>query len=465
MNRLRQDALEIWRAGVAAVASDRLVETNLRLTADSLEIAGHSFSLKPHSLVVVVGAGKASAGMAVGAERVLEPLQERLSGWVNVPADCIRPTSRIHLHPGRPAGYNLPTLEGVHGTQEIVRRLAQLGPDDLAIVLVSGGGSALLPLPVKGVSLADQLHLINSIVACGASIQEVNTVRQVVSQSAAGGLAAIPRQGQLVGLIISDIIGDPLDLIASGPTTPGSYQPAKAMTILEHYQALRPDFHPPATILQFIATEAKLGTSSRTPHIPITNVLLGSNSLAIEAAAQHAQALGYHTHIIGCGERGEARHVGQQLASLCLMANQQPGREATPQPSDTSSQPICYLSGGEPVVTFLPGQTIGKGGRNQELVLAALRALVNQPNQPFALLSAGTDGEDGPTDAAGGIIDNQTVQQATTLLPQIDQHLDQHNAYPFLQQIGSLLKTSPTQTNVMDLRVVVVAPQSQAAHC
>jgi glycerate 2-kinase len=460
MDRLRQDALDIWRAGVAAVASDSLVERSLRLTDDSLEIAGQSFLLKPHSQVVVVGAGKASAGMAVGAERALGPLKDRLSGWVNVPADCIRPTSRIHLHPGRPAGHNLPTLDGVHGTQEIVRRLAQLGPDDLAIVLVSGGGSALLPLPVEGVSLADQLDLINSFVACGASIEEVNTVRQVVSQSAAGGLAAVPRHGQLIGLIISDIIGDPLDLIASGPTTPGSYQPAKAIAILEHYQALRPDFRPPAAILQFIASEAHQGTISRTPHIPVTNLLLGSNSLAIEAAARHAHTLGYQPHIIGLGERGEARQVGQQLASLCLMANQQLGGQASASPAASSGQPICYLSGGEPVVTFLHGQTIGKGGRNQELVLAALRSLVSLPHHPFALLSAGTDGEDGPTDAAGGIIGTQTVQQATSLLAQMDQHLDQHNAYPFLQQIGSLLKTSPTQTNVMDLRVVIVAPQS-----
>src|SRR5262245_2053375 len=242
-SQLRDDALAIWHAGLVAVRSDRLVRDNLRVQGDRLVIGPEELPLAKIRRIAVVGAGKAGAGMAAGVEQALGPrlLEEKqVTGWVNVPADCVRPLAKIQLHAARPAGVNEPTAEGVFGAEKILEIVGSLGPDDLCLCLVSGGGSALLPAPVPGISLADKQALTRHLSAAGANITELNTVRKQLSRIKGGGLARACRAGRLVSLIISDVLGDPLDVIASGPTVPDTGTADDALAILERYGSAAP---------------------------------------------------------------------------------------------------------------------------------------------------------------------------------------------------------------------------------
>ncbi len=223
--QLRHDALAIWQAGLRAVDAAKLVERQIRVEADALRIGELKIPLSADSRLCVVGAGKAAAGMAVGLESALGAalLTERLSfSWINVPDDCVLPTSHLHIHPARPAGQNEPTTEAVAGTDAILSAVAQLGPDDICLVLISGGGSALLAAPIPGVTLEEKLAISRALVDRGADIRELNAVRRGLSRVKGGGLAAACSAGVTVSLIISDVLGDPIEIIASGPTCPPS---------------------------------------------------------------------------------------------------------------------------------------------------------------------------------------------------------------------------------------------------
>ena len=245
-SQLRRDALAIWLSGVAAVASHRLVAKAIRVEGQDLAIGEERFPLEGIRRIAVVGAGKAGAGMAAAVEAALGPRlceKKQLAGIVNVPADCVRPLTRIVLRPARPAGVNEPTPEGVAATEEILRLVESLGAADLCLCLLSGGGSALLPAP-DGVSLEEKVALTRRLSAAGATIEELNIVRKQLSRIKGGGLARACRAGRLAALVISDVPGDRLDLIASGPTTPDSSTPEAAFDILQRYAAGL-DFLPP----------------------------------------------------------------------------------------------------------------------------------------------------------------------------------------------------------------------------
>ena len=245
--QLRRDALRIWQAGVDAVRSDRLVRQHLRVEGRTLVIGVDRLDLDRIGRIAVVGAGKAGAGMAAAVEEVLGPgllEQKQVTGWVNVPEDCVRLLARIHLHGARPPGVNEPTAAGVQGAEEILRIVESLGPDDLCLCLLSGGGSALLPAPVEGITLDDKLAVTRHLSAAGANIQELNTVRKQLSRIKGGGLARACRAGRLVSLIISDVLGDPLDVIASGPTVPDTSTPEAALEVLDRFVPARPASRP-----------------------------------------------------------------------------------------------------------------------------------------------------------------------------------------------------------------------------
>jgi hydroxypyruvate reductase len=258
---LRRDAVEIWHAGVAAVDSERLVRDAVVRTADSLCVCGHVIPLADLGRIAVVGAGKAGAGMAAGFEAAVGPeLVEKVTGWVNVPADCVRPLARIRLHAARPAGLNEPTAAGVEGARAILELVSQLGARDLCVVLLSGGGSALLPAPPGEISLADKLAVTRLLMQSGASIEELNCVRKHLSLIKGGRLARVTGAGIVVCLIISDVVGDPLDAIASGPTVPDSTTAADALAVLRRY-ARDPHDIPP-NIVEYLATKpARWGTA------------------------------------------------------------------------------------------------------------------------------------------------------------------------------------------------------------
>ncbi len=434
------DAIAIWRAGVAAVDSQRLVQTALNRRGNSLAIGEEALVLDNVRRILVVGAGKAGAGMAAGVETALgqDLVDSKVDGWVNVPADCVRPLRRITLHPARPAGLNEPTEDGVLGTEQILQRVAQLGPDDVCLVLISGGGSALLPAPISGISLADKLRVTRKLAQAGATIQELNAVRTRFSRIKGGGLLRAIPAGRVFVLMISDVIGDPLDVIASGPTVPfaGTLDPLR---VLRQYCPHRSDL--PESVWQ--ALERPIA-QDQLPRVAARHRVIGNNQTALNAAAAHAANLGYTVRILGTNQAGIAREVGVQFAEQCLQ--ELPG----------GSGPSCLLSGGEPVVRLVPTELPRRGGRNQELVLAAGIRLWDEDLSRLAILSGGTDGEDGPTDAAGAWFDSDVRRRALDAGLNPRSFLEINNTYPFFAQTGGLLLTGPTHTNVMDVRVGVI---------
>ncbi|HXY32856.1 MAG TPA: DUF4147 domain-containing protein [Planctomycetaceae bacterium] len=446
--RLRDDALAIWRAGVDAVDSQRLVRDCVRAADRTLEICGQSFPLAPGGRIVAVGAGKAGAGMAAGLERALaaSPLADRLSGWVNVPADCVRPLEKIRLHAARPAGVNEPTAAGVAGATEILGRVRQLSRDDLCLVLISGGASALLPAPVPGISLADKLAVTRLLMSGGATINELNCVRKHLSAIKGGNLARAAGEARVVSLIISDVVGDPLDVIGSGPTVADRSTAADALAVLERVARQRRDV--PASVWSLL--EGKR-SAAQDPPLPTTvwNFVIGNNETALSAAALKAKQLGCVACSLGSRNQGEARDVGGELARLI--------RSLRDSDAPAASR-VCVLGGGETTVHLAATSQPRRGGRNQELVLGAVKSLWDDGMQRLVVLSGGTDGEDGPTDAAGAVADGELIRTARSLGLAPDPFLAINNSYEFFARTGGLVKTGPTHTNVMDVWVALIAP-------
>ena len=462
---LQRDAFAIWQAGVDAVSSSNLVQKHVCIEDDRLIIGEASFNLNRIRKIAVVGAGKAGAGMAAGLESVLEKnllAVEKLTGWINVPADCVTTTKKIHLHAARPAGINEPTQAGVEGTSRILEMVAGLTPADLCICLLSGGGSALLPAPVSGISLADKQAITRFLSGAGANIEELNTVRKQLSRIKGGQLSQTCRAGHLVTLIISDVLGDPLDIIASGPTILHPNSPHDALQVLKTFGAQ----HEVScrTVFNFLQTTSDAPQTSNRVEArqEVMNFVIGNNATAVNAAGIEAIRRGYAPITSSSNtSEGPAEKIGQEIADWLIQHQPTMG-------------PNCLISGGEPTVQLIEESKRGLGGRNQQLVLAAFEHLrnhspakdtspdVKKQNKRFALLSGGTDGEDGPTDAAGAWI-NETTQEKC-LANELDPRyfLDHNDAYHFFERLRQLIKTGPTHTNVCDLRIVTLDHDAQA---
>ncbi|HEY3394740.1 MAG TPA: DUF4147 domain-containing protein [Lacipirellulaceae bacterium] len=445
---LRADAERIWRAGVAAVLPDRLIQAHVCLDGNVLLIDDKAINLRAVRRIVVVGAGKAAGAMAAALERVLGPhllAAKNVAGWINVPADCVVATRRVHLHAGRPPGINEPHPEGVEGTQRILELLSSLEPADLCFCLLTGGGSALMPAPPPGITLDDKIQVTRLLSAAGANIKQLNAVRAQLSMVKGGGLARACRAGRLVTLLISDVLGDPLEVIASGPTVQSAGTPAGAIAVLQELGLVNERaLDPVVRWLRGGGRNAAIVAPHPSSHHPptVTCHVLGNNATAVDAAGAEAERLGY-SHAMVCADKSEgpAEDVGRHLADMAVRMRGEPG-------------PDCLISGGEPTVTLVEESHRGKGGRNQQLALAALTHLVDC--RRVALLAAGTDGEDGPTDAAGAFVTEEVIRAARE--QRLDPHdfLRRNDAYHFFQRAGGLFITGPTQTNVCDLRVVVV---------
>lgn len=468
--QLRRDARQIWQAGVDAVRPDRLLPEVVQVEGAALTVGDEVIDLNAVRRIEVVGAGKAGAAMAAALEQVLGPevLESKdVRGWVNVPADCVQPLARIQLHAGRPAGVNMPTAEGVAGSEEILRRVGSLGPDDLCICLISGGGSALLPAPIPEITLADKLAVTRHLHGAGANIEQLNTVRKALSRIKGGGLARACCAGRLIALTISDIVGDPIDMIASGPTVEVSTEQrlatiSEARNILERYGAQDANA---VAVFEYLDQRAEPSTSQVGPdgtdhhHEPtcrVTNIIIGNNAVALDAAGLEAVRLGYAHVAHGAREHeGEAADVGRHLATMAVRMAREDG-------------PDCLVTGGEPIVTLVDESERGLGGRNMQLVLAAGEFLTSQAvdslgangsnvANEICLLSGGTDGEDGPTDAAGAWLDGDLLSRACQQGLDAADFLRRNDAYHFFAPLHGLLMTGPTNTNVGDLRVAVVS--------
>jgi hydroxypyruvate reductase/glycerate 2-kinase len=446
-NTLRKHARAIWQAGVDAVAPDRLIRASLRVRGRKLEIGSLRLPLDEIGSIAVVGTGKAGAAMSRAVEGVLaERLmrEKRLHGCVNVPDQTIIPLRHIQLHGARSAPDNKPTAAGVEGARRIRSIVQSLGPNDLALCLISGGGSALMPAPVPGVSLAGKQSVTGLLHAAGATIGQMNAVRKHISELKGGGLARIFHGRSLVSLIISDVIGDTLDVIASGPTAPDPSTFADALAVLARPQLAG---RVPPSVLDYLRAGASGEHPETLKRLPknVANFVIGNNVTALLAAARTARELGYRVLNLSSFIEGDSRQVGIVLAGLARGVRER---------SEPAAPPVCILSGGETTVTLGPDH--GLGGRNQELVLAALDQLGEVGLRDTVVLSGGTDGEDGPTDAAGAFADEALVRQARRRHLNAADYLARHDAYHFFEPLGGLIKTGLTNTNVMDLRIIIV---------
>ncbi|HJQ80306.1 MAG TPA: DUF4147 domain-containing protein [Lacipirellulaceae bacterium] len=445
---LRADAERIWRAGVAAVQADQLIQSQVCLDGKVLLINDEAINLRGVRRIVVVGAGKAAGAMAAALESVLGPqllAEKNVAGWINVPADCVVPTRRVHLHAGRPPGINEPHPEGVVGTQRILELVSSLEHADLCFCLLTGGGSALMPAPPPGITLGDKIQVTRLLSAAGANIEQLNAVRAQLSMVKGGGLARACRAGRLITLLISDVLGDPLEMIASGPTIQSAGTPAGAIAVLKELGLVNePTLEAVVRWLRGRGRNATIAGPHPSAHDAptITYHVLGNNATAVDAAGAEAERLGY-SHAMVCANKpeGPAEDVGRHLAEMAVRMRAEPG-------------PDCLISGGEPTVTLVDESHRGKGGRNQQLALAALTHLVDC--RGIALLSAGTDGEDGPTDAAGAFVTEEVIRAAREQHLDANRFLGRNDAYHFFQRAGGLFITGPTQTNVCDLRIVLV---------
>jgi glycerate-2-kinase len=470
-------ALAIWKAGLAAVDAQRLVIENFRLERDAgelfLALGEATFAIDGMDDLLVIGAGKAAAAMAAGLESAIDaaaatihPRQRfTVRGSINVPAGTERPLKSIRCVTARPAGVNEPTAEGVEGSREILRLVSNAGQRTGCIALISGGGSALLPLPIDGISLDEKLAVTRWLSGAGANIEQLNTVRKQLSGIKGGKVAAACHALWLHTLVISDVLGDPLDLIASGPTVIDRSRPQDALDVLAQFD---PQRQLPAAIYRVLETAAERGDGQQREQrlpgrrpCPATISVIGNNAVAVDACGMEAERLGLqHAMTSAQKSEGAAEEVGRHLAEMALSMLSASGGDA----SDELA-PNCLISGGEPVVRLVDESVRGRGGRNQQLALAALRRLMEEPpdvqqrvRSHVALVSAGTDGEDGPTDAAGALVDGRVWQKMESEGLQPTDFLIRNDAYTFFHRTGGLIKTGPTGTNVCDVRVVVVRP-------
>jgi len=434
---LRADARAIWDAAVEAAKPGPLIRSAMT--------SALAAELGTARRILVVGGGKAGSAMAVALEAAIASQLAKIEGIVNVPAGSEMPTQRIRLHPARPAGSNHPTHEGVAGSELMLNLMSSATPEDIAICLLSGGGSALLPAPAPGVSLEDKQAITRLLHACGATIVEMNAVRKHLSRIKGGKLAAAFRGRRLISMIISDVVGDPLDVIASGPTSPDPTTFADALAVLDRYKLLD---RTPASIRKHLEAGRDRRVDETPKSLPahVENRIIGNNSMSLQAAKSEALRRGYRVLNLGAFVEGETQQVALAVAGI-VRSIRSDGEPLAPT--------ACVLIGGETTVTL--GANPGKGGRNQEFVLAMLAKLGAAGMQGVAVLSGGTDGEDGPTDAAGAMATQSTLQHAKANNLRIGEYLHRHDAYSFFDSTGDLIRTGLTHTNVMDVRVVLVS--------
>ena len=432
---LRKQALAIFRAAIKAADPVEAVLRSLRLRDASLEAGGRAYSLSRYDRIFVIGAGKASAAMAKAVERMLG---SRISGGlINVKYGHTAKLKRIELNE---CGHPDPDEAGVRGAARIAAIAEQAGERDLVICLISGGGSALLPAPAAPVTLAEKQAITRLLLNCGADIREINAVRKHISAIKGGQLARLAFPATVISLLLSDVIGDPLDVIGSGPTVADASTFSDAQQILRKYEI---DRKAPASVRDRI----ERGVAGEIPETPkalsrTQNVLVGSNILAVNAAAAKSLELGLRTMVLSTFVEGETRDVARMHAAIARQARVygQPVRG-----------PACIITGGETTVT-IRGQ--GKGGRNQEFALAAAIDIAGLDD--VLILSGGTDGSDGPTDAAGALADGGTCQRAAKLGLSAKEYLANNDSYNFFKPLGDLLITGPTNTNVMDVRLILI---------
>ena len=442
LKKTREDAVAIFEAGLKAVAPDAAIARFCRRDGDILTIGDRAYDLEAYENVVLVGAGKATAAMAAAMETLLG---DRLSdGVITVKYGHTAPLRKVRTIE---AGHPVPDPNGEKGSEKILSLARAAGEKDLLLCMISGGGSALLPRAVDGVALADKQETTRILLACGANIHEINTLRKHLSLIKGGNLAVAAAPATVVSLFLSDVVGDDLDVIASGPTVPDGSTFADCAAIVAKYGLA--DRLPKAVMDHFAKGLAGDAQETPKPDHPAfgktAHIIIGNNMAALSAARKEAVRRGYRALILSSsieGDTCEAAHMHAAIAREVV----QTGHPLRP--------PACILSGGETTVTV---RGDGLGGRNQQFALCAAGGIAG--DAPVVMLSGGSDGNDGPTDAAGAIIDHTTLDRAVGLDLSLPHYLAKNDAYHFFDRLGDLLITGPTNTNVMDVRIILVPEQ------
>ena len=435
----RRNAIEIFQAGLGAVAPGAAIKRYVQRRDEMLLVDGRHYDLSRYRQIFVIGAGKAGASMAAAVEEILG---ERITqGIITVKYGHLEKLAIVKIHE---AGHPVPDENGHRGARAIYELAASADEKTLVLCLISGGGSALLPLPVADITLADKQATTSILLSCGATIHEINAIRKHLSAIKGGGLARAVYPATIITLILSDVVGDDLDSIASGPCVPDSMSFADCQSLFAKYSI---EAEIPVRVRSYI----QKGVAGEVPETPkagdeiftrTQNVIVGNNFNSLIRAKEKAEELGYRTLLLSSRIEGETRDVAFNHMAIAAEIE----LHGLP-----VAKPACILTGGETTVK-LKGD--GKGGRNQEFVLAAAMKMSGLSHA--VVLSAGTDGTDGPTDAAGALADSTTLQRAAEKGLDPSQYLENNDSYHFFAQLGDLYKTGPTNTNVMDIRIVLV---------
>jgi len=433
-NELKQAADQIVNAALKAVDPYLLIKQQIRRKGEALHFPGQfSIDLSHYDRIFICGAGKGTAPMTRAMEELLGDYV--MGGDIIVKYDHIDRLQKIQLHE---AAHPVPDLNTLKATKQLLNNFESLTEKDCVFVLLTGGGSALMEILPDEIKLVDLQGLSTALLACGASIHEINCIRKHISLVKGGQLARFIHPARCISLALSDVIGDDLSVIASGPTSPDPSTFKEAMNILRKYDIEN-------KIPRVVLDHLQKGVSGDLPETPksddeifrtVSNIVIGNNRLALIQAEEKARSFGYHSIILTSLLEGEAKEIAQVIASIIKEI------QLTNKPLQ---KPACVLLGGEPTV-HLTGD--GKGGRNQEMALAV--ALCNI-EKPYMFVSCGSDGTDGPTDAAGAIVDHTTLKRLKQKGIDAQRFLTNNDSYHLFSQLGDLIKTGPTGTNVMDI--------------
>ena len=445
LDEMKRMGKAIFSKALSAVDPSKILKDGIRIEKDRLWIRSEEnsemiFNLNTFNKIFLVGTGKASNSMAQAIEEIFG--DRMTQGVITTKYGHLLPLKKTEIVE---AGHPIPDQKGYEGAKKIQSLLKESGSKDLVIFLLSGGGSALLPFPAGSIELKEKREVTQLLLDCGADIKEINTIRKHISRIKGGWLARWAYPSTVIGFILSDVVGDQLDVIGSGPTVPDLSTFDEAWEILKKYGLLN-------KIASSIQKHLQLGKEGKVEETPkpgdivferVYNSLIGSNILALRAAEKEAKSLGFNTLILSSSIEGETREAARFHTAIAKEVIS----SGNPIP-----KPACILSGGETTVTIKGN---GLGGRNQEFALSG--ALEISGIEKVVLLSGGTDGTDGPTDATGAVADHTTIQRAKSMGLDPKAHLENNDAYPFFQKLGDLLITGPTHTNVMDVRILLIA--------
>ena len=436
---LKNHADDILDTALHSVDPYHLIKEQIRREGDTLILPDNiTIDMKKYQRLIVIGAGKGAAPMARAVEELLGDFLSE--GSVIVKYDHLDNVKKIKL---LEAGHPVPDDNTIKSTNEMLEKIRDITATDCVLVLLTGGGSALMESLPDNISLSDMQELSRVLLGCSATIHDINCIRKHISKVKGGQLARLISPARCITLALSDVIGDDLSVIASGPTNPDNSTFSEAMSVIGKYEIADKI---PVSILNHL----KAGDSGEIPETPkagdpafnkVSNIIIGSNRLALRAAESKANNLGYHSLIFTSMIDGEAREIAKMIAAIIkeVQHSEMPVKK-----------PACLLFGGEPTV-HLKGD--GKGGRNQELALAVA---LTDITGPYLFISCGSDGTDGPTDAAGAVVTEKTIMRAISKNLDALEYLHNNNAYHFFEPLGDLIKTGPTRTNVMDLIFVLI---------